>query len=78
MKDKYQAEAYIGQRYGYTNYCAAEDALVLAFDARYVAVLVPKKIWNSGPSYRVHEVKDGKLGQQIDSIPFAEVRHVGA
>lgn len=79
MRDKYQAEAYIGQKYGYTNYCTPETAFHSTFDAHYAAILVPKKPWNSGPHYRIHRVRDdGTLGQTVDKVEFEEARHVGA
>lgn len=77
MRDKYQAEAYIGQRYGYTNYRTPEPGQT--FDARFVAVLAPKKPWNRAPAYHVHQVRDdGTLGQRVEIVEFEEARHANA
>lgn len=76
--DRTQAEKYIDQTYGYTNFCFLDDADALTFDARQVAILVPKRWWNNGPEYRVCEVRNGKRGRQLEVITFSEVRHANA
>jgi hypothetical protein len=78
--NEYDAMLYIRRQYGPdVLFRTADAAKGKTFQARYVAVWVGKKWWNSGPAYHVHAVNAlGYLGQPVETVPFEEVRHVGA
>lgn len=79
MLNEYDAIADISRRYpGAAFRNEADVRQGQTFSARWVAVWVPRRFLR-GPAYHIHEVNSlGLLGQRVETVPFEEVRHVGA